>query len=123
MPATLSGNTAHTSGEVFDCIARTLGDSGFMVRDSRRDDGFLVMEKKTRRGPKLITGVDTYDHIAASILKPDREVPTTTLRLTVTTIFEDRPLTGAAGQRSENEPSDDLRDQATALIARCAPAR
>ena len=121
MPETLTSTTPHAPNETFDCVARTLGELGYTTKDSRREDGFLVAEKKTRRGPSFISGVNTYDRITASALKTDHGTPETTLRLTATTVFEDLTFSGAAGQRNENEPSDDLRAQAASVLTRCAP--
>jgi hypothetical protein len=118
MPVSATATTTRSVQEVFDCAVTRLNALDFTLQQVDRQSGLIVAQKKTRRGPTIISGVRTADKITAAIF-PDATTKQTTLRLTATTVFEEVTVTGAAGGRDENEPSEDLKAQAATILRAC----
>ena len=118
LPESTMRPTTRPVAATLDCIISGLNVRGFTLVNSDRSVGVIAGEKKTRRGPRLITGVNTFDRITASVFT-DPATSRAMLRLLATTIFEDVPVGGGVGKRDETEPSDDLREQAASLLEEC----
>jgi hypothetical protein len=104
------------AGEAFTCALREVAALGYTLLDADREGGIIRAERQNREdGASILLDVDVVDLLTITLEPAGRDRAT----LRVTAASTEKPRRRDAGGRTEEFPSDRVRDDARTLLRAC----